>query len=330
MSKLIVVFGGTGRQGGSVINTFLKDPTWKIRTITRNVSKSQSIALQEKGVEVVQGDLNDVDSLMTAVQGANVVFGVTDFWEPFFNPATKEKLAPGQLINEYCYDIEIQQGKNIANAVAAIVDTTLDLFVWSNLAHVKKWSKGKYTWVYHFDSKAEIYEYVKISIPQLAKKTSSVQLGNFAENWITVPITAPQKAEDGVYVQSTYAKPDTLYPWVNTRDDTGKFVRALVQLEPGKDLLGVSQMVTYGDYLKTWGEVNGVPTRFNHLSAEELSKTLPESAVKEIQGSIAFNEEFGWDGGEPGVLRPSDVKLEEPLSNIKDWIKAQDWSSIIH
>ncbi|KAI9284629.1 hypothetical protein BC943DRAFT_360976 [Umbelopsis sp. AD052] len=330
MSKLIVVFGGTGRQGGSVINAFLKDPTWKIRTITRNVSKPQSIALQEKGVEVVQGDLNDGDSLMAAVQGANVVFGVTDFWEPFFSPATKEKLAPGQLINEYCYDIEIQQGKNIVNAVATIADTTLDLFVWSNLAHVKKWSKGKYTWVYHFDSKAEIYEYVKTSIPKLAKKTSSVQLGNFAENWITVPITAPQKAEDGVYVQSTYAKPDTLYPWVNTRDDTGKFVRALVQLEPGKDLLGVSQMVTYGDYLKTWGEVNGVPTRFNHLSAEEFHKTLPESAVKEVQGSIAFNEEFGWDGGEPGVLRPSDVKLEEPLSNIKDWIKAQDWSSIIH
>jgi NmrA-like family len=296
-------------QGGSVINAFLKDPTWKIRTITRNVAKPQSIALQEKGVEVVQGDLNNVDSLTAAVKGANVVFGVTDFWDPFFKPATQGKLAPGQLVNQYCHDMELQQGKNIADAVATITETTLDVFVWSTLAHVKKWSKGKYTWVYHFDSKAEVYEYVKASHPQLAKKSSSVLLGNYAENWIAVPFTAPQKAEDGAYVQSTYAKAETLYPWVNTRDDTGKFVRALVQLEPGKDLLGVSQMVTYGDYLKIWGEVNGVPTRFNQLSAEEFHKTLPESVAKEVQQSLAFNEEFGWDGGEPGVLRPSDVSM---------------------
>jgi NmrA-like family len=86
---------------------------------------------------------------------------VTDFWDPFFNPVTQEKLAPGQLINEYCYNYELQQGKNIADAVATIADTTLDLFVWYNLAHVKKWSKGKYTWVYHFDAKADIYKYVQ-------------------------------------------------------------------------------------------------------------------------------------------------------------------------
>jgi NmrA-like family len=231
-------------QGGSVINTFLNDPTWKIRTITRNVTKPQSIALQEKGVEVVQGDLNNVETLIAAIQGANVVFGVTDFWEPFFNPATQEKLAPGQLINQYCYGVELQQGKNIADAVATIADTTLDLFVWSTLAHVKKWSNGKYTWVYHFDSKAEIYDYAKKSLPQLAKKTSSVLIGNYADNWISAPFTAPQKAADGVYELSTFAKAETLNPWVDTRGDTGKFVRALVQAPPGKDLLGVSEMVT--------------------------------------------------------------------------------------
>jgi hypothetical protein len=234
---------------------------------------------------------------------------VTDFWEPFFKPATQEKLAPGQLVNAYCHDLELQQGKNIADAVASIADTTLDLFVWSSLAYVTKWSNGKYKWVYHFDSKARVYEYIETSLPQLARKTSNVLIGHYAENWTATPFSAPRKAEDGVYVQSTYAKADTLFPWVSTGNDTGKFVRALVQLEPGKVLLGVSEMVTYGEYLKTWGEVNGVPTRFNHLSDEEFRKTLPPSAAQEIQESIAFNEEFGWDGSEPGVLRPSDVGI---------------------
>jgi hypothetical protein len=55
--------------------------------------------------------------------------------------------------------------------------------------------------------------------------------------------------------------------------------------------------------------LNGVSTRFNQLSAEEFHKTLPATVSKEIQESLAFNEEFGWDGGEPGVLRPSDVSI---------------------
>jgi hypothetical protein len=273
------------------------------------VTKPQSIALQERGVEVVQGDLGDIDSLIAAVQGANVVFGVTDFWEPFFKPETQEKLASGQLINQYCYDLELQQGKNIADAVATIAGTTLDLFVWSSLADVKKWSNGKYTWVYHFDSKAKVYEYIKTSLPNLAKKTSTVQIGSYAENWLWVPFTAPKKAEDGVFEQTAIANPEALFPWVDTRADTGKFVRALVQTSPGKDLLGVSEMVTYGDYLKTWGDLNGVPTRFNHISAEEYRKLLPKAIAEELEESISFNDEFGWDGGEPGVLRPSDVSI---------------------
>ncbi len=55
--KLFVVFGGTGGQGGSVIKTLLKDPKmmeeWKIRAITRDVTKPAAKALVEQGVEVV-------------------------------------------------------------------------------------------------------------------------------------------------------------------------------------------------------------------------------------------------------------------------------------
>jgi hypothetical protein len=253
--------------------------------------------------------VDDVDSLIAAVQGANVVFGVTDFWGPFSNPATQEKVAPGQTINEYCYEYELQQGKNIADALATIAGTTLDLFVWSNLAHVRKWSKGKYTWVYHFDSKAMAYEYIKQSYPQLAAKTSSVQIGYYADNWIWSPLTAPQKTEDGVYELKSSASPETSLPWVDTQADTGKFVRALVKMPPGKDLLGVSEMVPYGDYLKIWGDLNGVSTRYTHLSGEEYEKLLPEVVAKEFQESFAFNEDFGWDGGEPGILRPSEVGI---------------------
>jgi hypothetical protein len=296
-------------QGASVIDAFLKDPSWKIRTVNRDPTKPECLALVEKGVEVVKGSFEEVDSLIAAFQGANVVFGVTDFWAPFFNPATVPKLAPGQLVNEYCYEVELQQGKNIADAVATIADSTLDLYVWSTLSDVRKWSKGKYTWVYHFDSKAKVYDYIKEEHPNLAKKTSTVQLGWYADNWKTLRSSVPQRAEDGVYELRTYAKSDVVVPWVDARSDTGKFVRALVHTAPGKTLLGVSQLITYGDYAKAWGEVNGVPTRFNHVSGEEYVKLLPDTIKEELLESIAYIEDFGWDGGEPGVLRPWDVSL---------------------
>lgn len=57
MSKLLTVFGATGNQGGSVIKAVLADAVlskeFKIRGITRDVSKPAAQALSNKGVEVV-------------------------------------------------------------------------------------------------------------------------------------------------------------------------------------------------------------------------------------------------------------------------------------
>lgn len=57
MSKLLTVFGATGAQGGSVIRAVLADDVlskeYKIRGITRDVSKPAAQALAGKGVEVV-------------------------------------------------------------------------------------------------------------------------------------------------------------------------------------------------------------------------------------------------------------------------------------
>jgi uncharacterized protein YbjT (DUF2867 family) len=56
--KILVVFGATGNQGGSVIKTILEDPSissqFHIRGITRDISKPASVALAEKGVSLVK------------------------------------------------------------------------------------------------------------------------------------------------------------------------------------------------------------------------------------------------------------------------------------
>lgn len=56
MAKLLVVFGSTGNQGGSVVNAVLQDPVlskeFKVRGITRDVSKPAAKELEKKGVEM--------------------------------------------------------------------------------------------------------------------------------------------------------------------------------------------------------------------------------------------------------------------------------------
>ena len=77
MAVLVVITGATGKQGGSVVNAFLHDPTFRVRAITRDPSSAAAKELEGKGVDVVQGDIHDVKSLEHAFRGVNIVFAIT-------------------------------------------------------------------------------------------------------------------------------------------------------------------------------------------------------------------------------------------------------------
>ena len=66
--KIIAVTGATGAQGGGLVNAILNDSADEFvpRAITRNVNSDKAKALSQKGVEVVQADLDDVESLKKA------------------------------------------------------------------------------------------------------------------------------------------------------------------------------------------------------------------------------------------------------------------------
>ena len=47
--KIIVVVGATGKQGGSVVDTFLGLSNWHVRAMTRDPSSGAAQALGTKG-----------------------------------------------------------------------------------------------------------------------------------------------------------------------------------------------------------------------------------------------------------------------------------------
>ena len=81
MSRILVVFGATGQQGGSVVNYVINDPElskqYKVRGVTRDPSKLAAQSLQQRGVEIVKGDVDDGESLKQVLQGSHTVFAIT-------------------------------------------------------------------------------------------------------------------------------------------------------------------------------------------------------------------------------------------------------------
>jgi uncharacterized protein YbjT (DUF2867 family) len=134
-SKIILVAGATGKQGGAVIR-HLQGKKWKVRALTRNTKSEVAQALESKGIEVFQGDMSDRQSLEKAMDNAYGVFSVQDYWI-----VGAEK--------------EIQQGKNMADAAK---EAGVQHFVYSSAAGADQ-NSG----VDHFDSKFVIEEYIKSS-----------------------------------------------------------------------------------------------------------------------------------------------------------------------
>lgn len=194
--KLVVVVGATGNQGGSVARRFLREGTdrFRVRALTRDPSSGPAKELEALGAEVVRADLKDVESLKEAVKGANIIFGVTNYWEPFLPhrvEASREQVKALGLrgVREYAGRVELEQGRNIADAAAATVDS-LDAngFIASTLSHAGQCSGGRFKELYHFDAKAEVFpHYVKEKQPGLAAKMSCVQTGYFMTSHRILP-----------------------------------------------------------------------------------------------------------------------------------------------
>ena len=258
---------------------------------------------------MVQADLDDPATILPAFKGAHAIYSITDFWQ-FYKPANASKLKPGQKMNEFAYDCEIQQGKSIAIAAAQV--ETLERFVCSSLSNAKKWSRGIYSCVYHFDSKAAIVEYIHDNLPALAKKMSVIQIGLYATHWQGLPFAAPQKQPDGTFVLSLSADPDKPMPMLDSRRDTGHFVRALVQLPPGKNLLAYGSMISWSAYMALWAKTLGLPGgSYRQLTTEEVIEVAGDPDLgREVAEGWKYQGEFGYDGGDPSVVHPKDVSLQ--------------------
>ncbi|OGE46699.1 hypothetical protein PENARI_c134G12441 [Penicillium arizonense] len=329
-SKVLVVVGITGNQGSSVANAFLNLQGWHIRGITRNPSSPAAQQLTSKGVEIVKADLDDIASLESAFHGASAIFSVTDIYNHMFNPANFPKAQEaGISVNEYACNLETTQAMNIAIAAnSPAVSSTLTHFVFSSLSDTKRWSKGKYTWNFHFDGKAQAVKRIREELPDLAAKLSTVQVGMYASNW-KGGLGRPQKQEDGSFVVQIPDGPEVELPWIVVDRDTGVYVKVLLENSPGKNVLAYTQMTTWREFWTLWADVRNVKIDIKVVGLDDYFKTLPEFLSREFQDSLRYIVEFGYTGGDPDVCCTlQDLSPEARTASLKEYIEGEDWSSL--
>ncbi|KAI1767758.1 NmrA-like family protein [Hypoxylon sp. FL1150] len=308
--KIITVFGATGLQGGAVVSTFLNDPAlkneWAVRGVTRNVSKDSALELARKGVEVVSADLDDKASLVEAMKRSHTVFGMTNYWEK------------GDMQRE------IQQGKNLADAAK---EAGVQHYVWSCVYSATKLSGGKLADCYHFDSKAEVAEYVEsLGIP-----ASFFLPGFYMSN---LPGEMFRLLPDGTYAFCLPVASTTPFPMYDTRD-TGIYVKAIVVNREkllGKRLLGATAYMTGDEIVAGFAKVfpeAGRTARYVDVPeatyrSEMKSKGVPDYMTEELFQNFRLMQDFGYYGGESldGTHQLIDSPLttwEEHAKNAKAW-----------
>ncbi len=73
--RTILVFGATGRQGGSVANALL-EKGWSVRALVRDPAAPTSMALGHAGVDLMQGSFTNAEAIRAAMRDAYGVFSV--------------------------------------------------------------------------------------------------------------------------------------------------------------------------------------------------------------------------------------------------------------
>lgn len=306
--KLITVFGATGNQGGSILDIYLARPElqekYSLRGITRDPSSSKSKALTEKGIEMIKADVDDAESVNTAVKGSYGVFGVTDFWSIM----DKQR--------------EIKQGKNIFDASR---EAGVQHLVWSALPYAEKITDGALKHVEHFDSKAIVAEYAEENKGSMW--VSHVMPAQFGD-----ALTRMTRVHEGQAVLMMPFPSDSIaWPLIFPRRDYGKWVMGA--FEAGEKANGafvnaISTWTTPQEVVAAITKNANRDVKFNPTPADVYTGIMTQAMGEVVGPELSETMQLigGWNyygKGAKEAQKESDKFLLQgaDLQSYEDWAK---------
>jgi uncharacterized protein YbjT (DUF2867 family) len=273
--QVIAVLGGTGAQGGGVVDALLKDGQFRVRAAVRNPDSEGAQSLARRGCEVVQADILDTASMPPVFAGAYGAFLVTNFWDP---AQMRKETAIGTAL------------------VKAARAGGVHHLVWSTLPDCDAIGGGRFS-VRHFSDKARVDPVVAAA--GFARHTF-VQASQYFQNFLT--LQPPQPLPGG---GRGWAVPmDVAARVIHAGDPTevGRAVAAAFaageQLQNGTYLAVCGGMYSWTDFVTT---LNGLG---HELSAVQVPDSVFDAffeGAREMREMFHYFEEFTYFG--PGHER---------------------------
>lgn len=242
-NETFLVTGVTGQQGGAVARHLLTDGR-KVLAFVRDPDKEASQALKSLGAELVKGDLDDADSLNSALAGVHAVFSVQNFQLP-----------------DVGLEGEIRQGKALIDA-AQVAD--VQHFVYSSVGGAHRGEGQR-----HFEGKWEIEQYLKSRDQPHTIVRPTAFMDNF--EWSRVAIS------NGT-LQSWGICPDKRTQLIAV-DDIGAIVAIVFSSRSkylGKTLEIAGDELTESEQTETLAKVIGRPVELVRPQAKRADLNSPE------------------------------------------------------
>ena len=297
MSKpIIAVVGGTGSQGGGVVDALLARDQFSVRVLTRNVESEGARKLAGRGVELVVADLNEPSTLEAAFEGAHGAFLVTNFWDP----------ATGA-----------EEGRQAAAALEAAKAAGVKHLVWSTLPNSKRHSKGELA-VHHFTNKALVDELVKGAG---FERHTFVEAPMYFQNLNTM--MGPQPIGEGATGWAVPMDPSRQVIHAGDVSDVGKVVARVFE-NPEK--VGNGEHLAVAPGVISW---NDIVTALNALGHDFKVVQVPAEVYDGFfPGAEELREMFQWFEGYTYFGPDADEKMAltreihpEALTTFASWAK---------
>jgi len=295
-TQIIAVVGGTGAQGGGVVDALLASGRYAVRVVSRNPASESAEMLKRRGVQVVKGDLLEPSSLRAAFEGAYGSFLVTNFWDP----------------------TQMQKETEIAKAAVKEARAAgVQHFIWSTLPDAEKLTGGRLK-LRHFTGKARVDPAVEAAgFP----RHTFVQAPFYFQNFLSM--LAPQPLPNGGRGWAVPMDPAARVMHAGDVKDVGRAVAAAFAagdtLRNGSYLAVCGGVYSWNDFVSALN-AQGHDVQVQQVPADAYDTFFP--GAPEVRETFQYFEQCFYFGPEREPrIAAANALCPDGFIGFSDWAK---------